>query len=115
MNTENVQQLFKDVPAKVVHGAWDYLLLILSHHLTPILLLIFVLFVVTITKTMMGRWGAFGSFLYNFLYFGILFIIGLIWGPEVFVSDVFNLACTVVLYPICYFATGVVLNRFRRA
>ncbi len=115
MTPENVVEIFKDVPGQVAQGAWEYLLLILSNHLRAILLLIFVLFFATTMKAMMGRWGSLGSLLYNFFYFGILFIIGLFWGPEIFINDYFGFACAVVLYPICYFAAGVVLDRFRRA
>jgi hypothetical protein len=60
---------------------------------------------------MMGRWGSLGSLLYNFFYFGTLYIIGLLWGPEIFVDDLFNAACAVVLYPACYLLVGYILER----
>jgi hypothetical protein len=62
---------------------------------------------------MMGRWGGLGSFLYNFFYFGILLVIGLISGSEVFVDDYFNVACAIILYPICYVLSGMILDKMR--
>jgi len=61
---------------------WDILTTFLSEHWLAVLLVLFVLFIVVTLKAMMGRWGSLGSFLYNFFYFGILLIIGLIWGSR---------------------------------
>ncbi len=90
---------------------WDILLAFLFEKWFWVLLTLFVLFVFVTLKAMMGRWGSLGSFLYNFFYFGILLIIGLIWGPEVFVDDYFNTACAVILYPTCYVLSGMILNK----
>lgn len=90
---------------------WDILLAFLLENWFWVLLALFILFIFVTLKAMMGRWGSLGSFLYNFLYFGILLIIGLIWGPEVFVDDYFNAACAVILYPICYVVTGMILDK----
>lgn len=90
---------------------WSILTTFLSEHWLAVLLVLFVVFVAVTLKAMMGRWGSLGSFLYNFFYFGILFIVGLIWGPEVFVDDYFNAACAVILYPICYVISGMILDK----
>ncbi len=90
---------------------WHILTTFLSEHWLAVLFILFVVFVAVTLKAMMGRWGSLGSFLYNFFYFGILLIIGLIWGPEVFVDDYFNAACAVILYPICYVVTGMILEK----
>lgn len=92
------------------HMLWDILIFFLKGHWLGFLILLFVIFISVTLKAMMGRWGGLGSFLYNLFYFGTLFIIGSIWGPEVFVNDYFNAACTVILYPICYYITGVILD-----
>lgn len=38
----------------------------------------------------------------------VLFVIGLIWGPEVFVSDLFKAACAAILYPV-YLVVGLII------
>ena len=92
---------------------WDILMQVLSQHWFAVLSALLITFIILTLKAMMGRWGSLGSFLYNFFYFGTLFIIGLIWGPEVFVNDLFNAACAVLLYPACYIMTGMVLDKMR--
>ena len=89
---------------------WDALLSFLSAHVIAVMAVLFVALIFTFLKAMMGRWGSFGSLLYNIFYFGTLFIIGLIWGPGVFANDVFNAACAVILYPLCYIAVGAIIN-----
>ncbi len=111
MNTTTVMQAIDEGYKNGAHMAWDSFLFILSRHWLSILGIILFFFVVSLWKAMMGRWGALGSLLYNGLYFGTLFIIGLIWGPEVFISDIFGLACTVILYPICYVLVGWIIDK----
>ena len=90
---------------------WDALITYLSAHVIGVMLVLFVILVFAFLKAMMGRWGTLGSILYNIFYFGILFIIGLIWGPEVFASDLLNAMSAVILYPLCYMAVGMILDR----
>lgn len=92
------------------HIMWDAAMVVLSENTLAIVGFLLFIFVVAMLKAMMGRWGMLGSFMYNFLYFGILLVVGLIWGPEVFVHDAFRAACTVILYPICYWVTGRILD-----
>lgn len=89
---------------------WNVLMAFLREHGALTIGTLFILFFIVSIKAMMGRWGALGSFLYNLFYFGTLFVIGLAWGPDVFADDVFNLACAVILYPICYIAVGTILD-----
>lgn len=90
---------------------WDIFMSMLAEHWPLILLLLFVLFTAATVKALAGRWGALGSLLYNTFYFGTLFVIGLIWGPEVYAGDLFKATCTVLLYPICFYASGWVLKK----
>jgi hypothetical protein len=92
---------------------WGIFISILKEHWLFIMVFLFVVFIVLTLKAMVDQWGSLGSFLYNFFYFGILFIIGLMWGPEIFVNDFFNTVCAVVLYPICYIITGLILDKVR--
>lgn len=105
-------RIIDDGTKQVAHSLWLILLDFLAQHWLAVLLTFIVLMAIAMAHAMMGRWGMLGSLLYNFLYFSILFIIGLIWGPEVFVSDVFHAACTAILYPLCYVAVGLILDKF---
>ena len=84
---------------------------ILAQHWRIVLLGLFVAFIAVTIKALLGRWGSLGNFLYNFLYLGILFVVGLIFGPEIFVKDLFHEVCTLILYPICFYVTGQILTR----
>lgn len=91
---------------------WDMVLIpFLREHWMLVIAGLFVAFVLVSLKAMAGRWGSLGSFLYNFFYFGTLFVVGLIWGPEVFAGDMFKFACTALLYPVCYILSGVVMDK----
>lgn len=96
---------------QAAHMLWNILISSLKDHWFAVMIALLAIFVFVTFKAMLGRWGSLGSFLYNFFYFGTLFIIGLIWGPEVFVNDIFNATCAVVLYPICYLLVGLILEK----
>lgn len=74
-------------------------------------IVLFVIFLIALANALSGRWGMLGSVMYNYLYFGILFIAGLIKGPEIFVSEYFELFCAALLYPLCYIAVGQILEK----
>jgi len=73
-------------------------------------MLVLVLVAATVRAVTTGRWGWLGSVLYNYLYFGTLFVIGLIWGPEIFANDYFEIAL-VILYIVCFSLVGVILTK----
>lgn len=90
---------------------WGALISFLSQHTIGVIVALVAIFIIALVRAVMGRWGMFGSVLYNYLYFGLLFFVGLIWGSDVFVSDFFHLACTIILYPICYYVVGQILDK----
>ena len=108
---DSINQSMENETKQAVGMLWSVFLSYLTAHWLAIIAILFVIFVALTIKAMMGRWGSLGSFIYNFLYFGTLLIIGLIWGPEVFLGDFFKAACTVLLYPICYLITGFILKK----
>ena len=93
------------------HLFWDSLISFLSEHWLTVISFLVLLFLVALIRAYMGRWGMLGSVLYHYLYFGILFLVGLIKGPEVFVSEYFEIACEIILYPICYKTVGIILDK----
>lgn len=101
----------EDGAKQAAHMLWSALLSFLAAHWLAVMFGLFIVFIVVTLKAMMGRWGSLGSFLYNFFYFGILFVVGLIWGPEVFLGNFFGAACAIILYPVCYWLSGVVMDR----
>ena len=112
---KEVVKLLMETMDKASHEAarmlWSALLTFLGEHWIGVMVASFFILVFATLNAAIGRWGMLGSVLYNALYFGILFIVGLIFGPDVFVSDVFHAACTVILYPICYGVTGIILEK----
>lgn len=66
-----------DNATKMVYQAyWRTLLSFLSEHLLAILVALIILFFIALAEAITDRWAMLGSVLYNYLYFGILFIIG---------------------------------------
>lgn len=90
---------------------WDNLLSFLSENWFPVILVLTTLLVISFVRALFGRWGMFGSVLYHYLYFGTLFIIGLIFGPGIF-ANLFIGIVLVVLYVVCYLLVGNVLRSF---
>ena len=93
------------------HMLWNALISFLVDHWISVLVLLAVILIIAIIKAVLGRWGMLGSVLYNYLYFGILFVIGLIWGSDVFASNWLTIAGTVILYPACYLTVRVILDK----
>ncbi len=90
---------------------WNALLSFLSVHWLTVIIVLAVILIIAIIRALIGRWGMLGSVLYNYFYFGILFVIGLIWGSDIFVSNWFTVAGVIILYPICYLIVRVILNK----
>jgi hypothetical protein len=110
--TETIQT-FTSLPLQSARFVWSIFISILKEHWLFLLAVFFVIVVVATIKFMFGRWGMLGSVIYNSVYFGILLIIGLIWGPDIFVHDLFKPLCLIILYPVCYWITSKFLIKFR--
>lgn len=102
---------FEEGVKQGAHLLWSVLISTLQQHWRFLMAVFFLIFIVATLKAMIGQWGMLGSVLYNLFYFGTLFIVGLIWGPEVFLNDYFNAACSIILYPVCYFLVGWILRK----
>jgi magnesium-transporting ATPase (P-type) len=107
----SINYALKEIPKQTAEILWSVLLSLLKQYWLFFMIILFIVLVIATVKAMFGRWGTFGSVLYHVLYFGTLLMVGLIWGPDVFVSDFFHAACTLVLYPICYYIVGLILDR----
>ncbi len=82
----------------------------LKAHWIAIVITLVILFAISILLALIGRWGMFGSLLYNFLYFGTLLLVGLIFGPDIFANNCFDLF-TFMLYVTCFILVRITLNK----
>jgi len=96
---------------KVYRSLWDSVLMpFLSLYWSRILVVLILLLLFAYLKAMTTkRWGLFGSLLYSYLYFGVLFLIGCIFGPETFANNYFKIFLA-ILYVVCFALTGKILR-----
>ncbi len=73
-------------------------------------LLLFILFLSFLFCKITKTWGTFASILYHYLYLGFLLLIVLIFGPEVFASNYFNIVLA-LLYGLCFYLVGVFVKK----
>ena len=103
-------QLWANATLQAAQMLWDIFLQFLIQNWLYTIPTLFLLLTIATFRALTGRWGQLASLLYNTLYFGTLFVVGLIWGPQVFVSDWFDFARLVILYPLCYWLVGRFLS-----
>lgn len=97
--------------AKVFRMFWDIGMGYLAEHWVAVIIGLGVIFLVALVRAFVtGRWAMLGSITYNYLYFGTLFLIGLIFGPELFANDYFKIFL-VILYIVCFILTGKFLTK----
>ena len=109
-----LQQMLQSIDQGTRNGyrmAWDVYMSLLARHWLVVTIILSAILIIALVRAFAGYWGMLGRVLYNYLYFGTLFVIGLIKGPEVFVSEYFEIICAIILYPVCYFVVGVILER----
>lgn len=89
---------------------WAALMSFLTEHWLAVVTGLFIMLVIATLEAFRGYWGPLGSLIYNILYFGALLVIGLIWGPEIYVNVYFDVVYA-ILYPVCYRVTGLILRK----
>lgn len=109
MTTKDILKIFNDSQIQAYQALWDGLMKFLSSNWLSVFLLFLFLFIFSLARAINGRWGMFGSMLYNYLYWGILFILGLIFGPKIFANLFIDIALF-ILYLICYALVGRILT-----
>jgi ABC-type glycerol-3-phosphate transport system permease component len=105
-------KIIDDGTKKAYRMLWDAFIPILLEHWISILIFLTAILSIAIIRALAGYWGMLGKVLYHYLYFGILFVIGFIRDPEIFVSVYFEIFCAIILYPICYLTVGAILDKF---
>lgn len=106
-----ILETFDEATRKAYRMLWEIFMSFVVEHWLAILAVLTVVFFIALAQALMGRWGMLGSILYNYLYFGILFVVGLIKGSDIFVSEYFEIVCAIILYPLCYFLVGMILDK----
>lgn len=96
--------------AKALRMFWDIGMIYLAQHWIAVLMVLFAVFVYALFRALLGHWWVLGSVLYNYFYFGTLFVVGLILEPEVFANDYFKIFL-VLLYIVCFTLVGKILTK----
>lgn len=109
LDSEKIFEAFSEAQTMVARLFWDAGMAYLTEHLVAVILFLIAIFVIAVAQALFGYWGMLGSFLYHFLFLGTLFIIGLIWGPEVFANNYIKVWLA-LLYVICFLMVGRILN-----
>jgi len=77
-----------------------------------ILVVVFTLFSIAIGKFLIfGRWGMLGSLLYRVVYLVGLFVVTLVFGPDIFTSIWIKLAL-MIFGVVCFEMVGYFLRKF---
>ncbi|HEV7702314.1 MAG TPA: hypothetical protein VGO63_02640 [Candidatus Paceibacterota bacterium] len=84
--------------------------LLIEHWGFVIVALVSILILAVLNYLATGRWAMLGSVLYNYFYFGILFIVTLIFGPDVFANDWFKIVLFII-YVVCFISVGNLLKK----
>jgi hypothetical protein len=88
---------------------WDWGISYPLAHLWIIIGILLIVLVYAVFRAFMWHWWVLGSVLYNYLYWGSLLIIGLIFGPEIFASSYVDVGLF-ILYILCYIIVGKILK-----
>lgn len=102
---------FAKATAQAYRMFWDIFMTFLAQNWFWVIALLVMILVFTFLEYLMtGRWANLGSVLYSYTYYGILFLIGLIFGPETFANDWIDLILFIV-YVVSFIWVRIVLNR----
>ncbi len=96
--TEQATKIISDLPGQILESLimwikifWDLFVEILIKNWLFVLFFTVLILVIAIVKLItMGRWGMLTSILYRIFYFGILFVVILVFGAEIIVTDSFQ-------------------------
>jgi hypothetical protein len=101
---------FDDATIKAYQMMWNILLSLLATYWLQITIVLILLLVAAFIKFLVtGRWAMLGSILNSYIYWGTLFVIGLLFGPGIFANDYFKILL-VILYAISLTIVRVILN-----
>jgi len=83
-----MMQIFAEATPKAYHMIWDIFMTFLAQNWPwVIVLLVMILTFAFLEYLITGEWADLGTVLYSYTYYGLLFLIGLVFGPEIFAND----------------------------
>ncbi len=91
-------------------SVWTYF----KPYLPYVVTILFGGLIIASVKAMFGKTGMLGSLLYHIFYFAVLGIVLWIMGLQLVFNPYFDLVCFVI-YRLCYWLTGIVLEKFKHA
>lgn len=102
-------KMIDDSTRQAYRMIWSYLIQYLKEHWGFVIIaLVSILVLALIEYLITGRWKTLGRVLYSYFYWGIVFVITLIFGPEVFANDWFKIVL-VLVYGVSFYAVGKLL------
>jgi hypothetical protein len=90
---------------------WDVTVPVLLHYwFVVFIILALVLLYALLFALTTRRWRILGRVLYSYLHLGILFVIGLIWGPAIYVNDYFEII-NFLVYAFSFEVVGIIVKK----
>jgi hypothetical protein len=105
-----IQNFLDEVATAKARMIWEIVQTTLAQHWLLIIIGLPIVLFVSFVLALIGYWWILGSILYHLFYFGFLYPFGLIFGPEIYVKNIFVLFCEFILYPVCFIVTGMILD-----
>lgn len=90
---------------------WYAVISMIANHWVLVLIISAIVLVIAIALALGGRWGMLGSVFYHYLYWGAMIAVGLVWGPDIFTSNIFTIISSIIFYPVCFFIAGWLLDK----
>ena len=100
----------QEATIKDIKIMWNWAMSYFLANLWIVIGILLIVLVYALFRAFMGHWWVLGSVLYNYLYWGSLLIIGLIFGPEIFAGTYIDIGLF-ILYVLCYIAVGKILKK----
>jgi hypothetical protein len=110
---DEITQLILNLPLNSISFAWSIINPILIENWLKLTVAIIILINIAMLKFLItGKWGTLGSLLYNFFFFGIMYLIINNFGPEIILEDYFKII-SFLTYITGFFLTRLVLRSVR--
>ncbi len=103
-------KIYDDAQVQAYRMIWNVVMSFLAQNLLLVIsLLVLVLLLALAEWRITGRWGFLGYVLYHYIYAGALLLIDLIFGPNVFANDYFEVVFA-LLYICGFLITRMILK-----
>lgn len=101
-------QAFDDATVRGYRMIWDiFIAFLVQNYFWVIVSLIMILWFAFLEYLLTGRWANLGSVLYSYTYYGILFLIGLFFGPDIFANVWIGLILFIVYLTSFFWVRGI--------